>query len=180
MRRLVVVLVLAAVLLLVLYFAGGSLEGVRQQVPLTEWTCSPKPCASPQGFEADVSDIQAPPGRVTMLVTLRNKTVGGLEATPYRRTSPADFRLSGSDAVSRAPVFAADCPDWGEVRVQRGATAGPFRLCFESPLLGLHGAALLWYPDVGFLSRQISIPLDAASQASLPAGGKRLYVGWLG
>lgn len=160
LRRLLFVLVMTTVLLVVLYVAGGSVEGVRQQIPLMESPCSPQPCAAPQGFEADLSQIQTANGRVTMLVTLHNKTVrGGLETVSYRHTSTADFRLSGSDAVTRAPVFSADCPDWGEVRVQRGAAAGPLKLCFESPRLGLQGAALLWDPDVGLFTRRVSIPL---------------------
>ena len=160
LRRLLLVLVLGALLLAALYLGGGSLEGVRQSIPLTESACSPQPCTAPGGFEADLSQIESSGGRVSMLVTLRNRTVGGgLEAVSYRHTSPADFRLSGSDGLDRAPVFSGDCPDWGEVRVQRGASAGPFRLCFESPLLGLHGAALLWDPDVGIFSRRVSITL---------------------
>lgn len=159
LSRLLLVVLLAAVLVVIIYIAGGSLEALRQEIPFVESPCSPKPCAAPQGFETDVGAIQTETGRVTMQVTLRNNTKGGFEAVSYRHTSPADFRLSGSDAISRAPVFAADCPNWGEVRVERGATVGPERLCFESPMLGLHGAALTWEPDLGVFTHKVLINL---------------------
>ena len=158
--RLLLVVVLGAVLLVILYAGGVSLEGLRQQIPFIESPCSPKPCAAPQGFEADVGAIQADASRVTMQVTLRNNTTrGGFEAVSYRHTSPADFRLSGSDGISRLPVFSADCPDWGEVRVERGATAGPEKLCFQSPTLGLHGAAVVWEPELGVFTHRVLINL---------------------
>jgi hypothetical protein len=96
---------------------------------------------------------------VSMDLTLRNKTRSGLEAVSYRHTSPADFLLSGTDGVDRAPVFNSDCPNWGEVRVERGQSAGPLRLCFQAPRLGLAGAVLLWDPDVGIFSYRVSMQL---------------------
>jgi hypothetical protein len=157
--RLLVVVVLALVLIGVLIFAGGSLQGTRQLVPFAQSGCAPSPCASPQGFEADVSNLQSGTGLVSVDITLRNKTTGGFEAVSYRHTSPADFELNGTDGVDRRPIFNSDCPDWGEVQVQRGATVGPLRLCFEPPRHGLQGAVLLWDPDVGLFSHRVSIPI---------------------
>jgi hypothetical protein len=160
LSRLLVVVLLGLVLVAVLYFAAGSVEGVRQSIPLTQSPCSPHPCASPQGFEADVSNVQSAGGRVSLDVTLRNNTVGGgLEAVSYRHTSPSDFQLSGTDGVDRSPVFDPSCPNWGDVRVERRAQRGPFKLCFEAPREGLPGAVLLWDPDVGLFSHRVSIQL---------------------
>jgi hypothetical protein len=160
--RLVVVIALALVMVAVFLIAGrtGSLQDIRTQLPLVQGSCAPSPCAAPQGFEADVSNIQSVSGLVTADITLRNKTSGGLGAVSYRHTSPADFVLNGTDGVDRVPVFSADCPNWGEVRVQRGQSVGPIRLCFEAPRFGLQGAVLLWDPDVGLFSHRVSIPLS--------------------
>jgi hypothetical protein len=156
--RLLTVVVLALVLIGVLILSAGSFQGVRPQNPFAQ-SCAPSPCASAQGFEADISNLQTGTGLVSVDVTLRNRTTGGFEAVSYRHTSPAEFQLNGTDGVDRAPIFNSDCPDWGEVRVERGATAGPFRLCFEPPRVGLQGTVLLWDPDVGLFSHRISIPI---------------------
>lgn len=157
--RLLVVVVLALVLIGVLVLAGGSVQGFRQQIPFAQSACAPSPCTTVQGFEADVSNLQTGTGLVSVDLTLRNKTAGGFEAVSYRHTSPADFQLNGTDGVDRAPIFNSDCPDWGVVQVQRGATAGPLRLCFEPPRVGLQGTVLLWDPDVGLFSHRVSIPI---------------------
>lgn len=159
--RLLVVLALGLVMVAVFLIAGrtGSLQGIRTQLPFAQGSCAPSPCVAPQGFEADVSNIQVASDLVTLDLTLRNKTVGGLEAVSYRHTSPADFQLSGTDGVDRAPLFNADCPDWGEARVNRGQSAGPLRLCFQPPREGLAGAVLLWNPDVGIFSYRVSMQL---------------------
>jgi hypothetical protein len=159
--RLLLVVVLGLILVVVVGLANrsGALPGIPTQIPLVQSSCAPSPCASLQGFEADVSNVQAGPGAVTVDITLRNKSAGPFEAVSYRHTSPADFQLSATDGVDRSPVFSADCPDWGQVRVQRRATAGPLRLCFEPPRQGLQGAVLLWSPDVGLFSRRMTIPI---------------------
>ena len=99
------------------------------------------------------------------LTDWRGKTLASvrktiLEAASYRHTSPADFQLNGTDGVDRSPIFRLDCPDWSEVRVPRGATAGPYKLCFDPPRQGLQGAVLLWNPDVGLFSHRVSIHLS--------------------
>jgi hypothetical protein len=159
--RLVLVVALGLILVSVVLLANrtGALQGVRAQVPFADSACAPGPCVSEQGFEVDVSNIQTTPTLLTLQVTLRNKTSGGLETVSYRHTRPVEFVLSPTDGVDRAPVFNGDCPDWGEVRVQRGETMGPLPLCFEPPRLGLQGAVLLWDPDVGLFSHRVSIPL---------------------
>ena len=161
LNRLALVVALGSILVAVLLVGNraGSLQGVRAQIPFADAGCAPSPCAAPQGFEADVSNIQATSTLVTLDVTLRNRTTGGLEAVSYRHTSPADFLLSPSDGVDRPPVFNDGCPNWGEVRVERGQSMGPVPLCFEPPRLGLQGAVLLWDPDVGLFSHRVSIPV---------------------
>jgi hypothetical protein len=159
--RLLVVLLFGVIVFGIVYLAAGSVEGVRQSIPFYQADCAPRPCAAPQGFEADISNLQVGSGAVTMDVTLRNKTTKTLfEATSYRHASPADFQLSGTDGVDRSPIFRLDCLDWGEVRVPRRATAGPLKLCFDPPRQGLQGAVLLWNPDVGLFSHRVSIHLS--------------------
>ena len=160
--RLLTVVVLGLVLVLVVFLASGNgptFQGLKTDIPFAQTACAPTPCAAPQGFEADVSNVQAGPDLVTLDVTLRNKSAGTFEAVSYRHTSPVDFQLNGTDGVDRAPLFNTDCPDWGDVRVDRNATAGPLRLCFQPPRDGLEGAVLLWSPDVGLFSHRVSIPL---------------------
>jgi hypothetical protein len=161
MERLALVVALGLVLVVVLLIGNrtGSLQGVRAQIPFADAGCAPSPCAAPQGFEADVSNIQPTSTLLSMDITLRNRTSGGLEAVSYRHTKPSEFVLSPTDGVDRAPVFNSDCPNWDEVRVERGQTMGPMPLCFEPPRLGLQGAVLLWNPDVGLFSHRVSIPL---------------------
>lgn len=160
--RLMLVVALGLIMVAVFLLAArtGSLQGLGTAVPFAQGACAPAPCASPQGFEADVSNIQSDAsGLVTADITLRNKTSGGLEAVSYRHTSPAEFELNGTDGVDRPPVFNENCPDWGEVRVERGQSVGPLRLCFQPPRQGLQGAVLLWDPDVGLFSHRVSIQL---------------------
>jgi hypothetical protein len=159
--RLLVVLFFGLLVFGIVYLAAGSVEGVRQSIPFYQADCAPRPCAAPQGFEADLSNVRISSGAVTMDVTLRNKTTKTiLEATSYRHTSPSDFQLSGTDGVDRSPIFRLDCPDWGEVRVARGATSGPLKLCFDPPRQGLPGSVVLWNPDVGLFTHRVSIHLS--------------------
>jgi hypothetical protein len=156
--RLLIVVLLGLLLVGILFAGAGSLEGVKQSIPFYQAPCAPSPCAAPQGFEADISNLQTAGGVVSMDLTLRNKTAKTpFEAVSYRHTSPSDFQLSGTDGVDRSPIFQLDCPNWGDVRVPRGATQGPVRLCFQPPREGTQGAVLLWKPDVGVFSRRISI-----------------------
>jgi|GraSoiStandDraft_30_1057271.scaffolds.fasta_scaffold671836_2 hypothetical protein len=158
--RLLVVIFFGLLVFGIVYLAAGSVEGVRQSIPFYQAECAPRPCASPQGFEADISNVQVASGAVTMDITLRNKTTKTiLEAASYRHTSPADFQLNGTDGVDRSPISRLDCPDWGEVRVPRGGTAGPYKLCFDPPRQGLQGAVVLWNPDVGLFTHRVSIHL---------------------
>src|ERR1700716_2249547 len=158
--RLLVVIFFGLLVFGIVYLAAGSVEGVRQSIPFYQAECAPRPCASPQGFEADISNVQVASGAVTMDITLRNKTTKTiLEAASYRHTSPADFQLNGTDGVDRSPISRLDCPDWREVRVPRGGTAGPYKLCFDPPRQGLQGAVVLWNPDVGLFTHRVSIHL---------------------
>ena len=120
--------------------------------------CSPSPCGAPAGFEVDVTGTQVKTGYVMVTVVLRNHTKPQLfEAVSYRHTSPADFSLRAGGRTLR-PVFNADCPDWPEVDVQRGATSGPQTLCFAVATTA--GADLVWNPDLGFLAEPVSIALQ--------------------
>src|SRR3982074_2350439 len=121
--RLLVVLFFGVIVFGIVYLSAGSVEGVRQSIPFYQADCAPRPCAAPQGFEADISNVQVASGAVSMEVTLRNKTTKTLlEAASYRHTSPADFQLSGTDGVDRSPISRLDCPDWGDVLGPRGGT----------------------------------------------------------
>lgn len=94
-------------------------------------------------------------------MSFKNSTQpGGFEAVSYRHTTPADFSLSGGDGRKRAPIVDASCPSWPELRVERGGTAGPVRLCFAAPAAGLRGALLVWTPDTGIFPVTGTVPLD--------------------
>lgn len=120
--------------------------------------CAPSPCGAPAGFEVDVTGTQVRTGYVLVTVVLRNHTTPQLfEATSSRHTSPADFNLRARGQTLR-PVFNADCPDWPEVHVQRGAASGPEPLCFA--VAATAGADLVWNPDLGFIGEPVSIALQ--------------------
>jgi hypothetical protein len=119
--------------------------------------CAPSPCGAPAGFEVDVIAVQPQADHIALTVVFRNHTKSQLfEAVSYRHTSPADFVLRAG-RVELQPVFNADCPNWPELDVPRGATSAPRTLCFDvsSP----SGAVLVWNPDLGFISEPVSIAL---------------------
>jgi hypothetical protein len=120
--------------------------------------CAPSPCGAPNGFEVDVTAVQAQGDHIALTVVFRNHTQPQLfEAVSYRHTSPADFRLrSGGHELS--PTFNAQCPDWPELDVNRGATSGPRQLCFA--VTSSDKAVLVWNPDLGVIPKPVSIPLS--------------------
>lgn len=100
-------------------------------------------------------------GLLTMQVSFRNgtKPQSG-ETTSVRHTSPADFFLIVRDRGPRQrPVFNDQCPDWPELKIERGASAGPEPLCFQAPPAGEH-ISLVWSPDLGFFFDEVDIPLN--------------------
>ena len=122
--------------------------------------CSPRPCAAPSGFEADLSTIEVRDGQVSFLVAFKNRTQSTpFEAVSYRHTSPADFQLRSSAGVQQGPTFNSACPQWPELKIERGASAGPERLCFKEPSGGMAGAVVVWSPDLGLLFDDVRIPL---------------------
>lgn len=121
--------------------------------------CTPKPCAAPHGFGAYVSAVRVSGGQVRMAVNFINHPhAEGF--TDYNHTSPADFWLRSGSAGPAAPVFNSDCPNWGELRIKIGSSAGPVPLCFSVPAAGMTGAQLAWGPDLGFLFDEVRIPLN--------------------
>ena len=107
--RLALVVALGLVLVVVLLVGNraGALQGVRAQIPFADAACAPSPCVAEQGFQAGVSNIQTTSALVTLTLTLRNKTTGGLDAVSYRHTRPSEFVLSPTDGVDRARFFTA-------------------------------------------------------------------------
>ena len=119
--------------------------------------CAPSPCGAPAGFEVDVTAVEMKPGHLALTVLFRNHTQPQLlEAVSYRHTSPADFTLRANGETLR-PAFSADCPNWPDVNVQRGATSAPRPLCF--PIGSSAGTVLVWNPDLGVVSEPVSIAL---------------------
>ncbi len=130
--------------------------------------CAPKPCTDIGGFELYVRDITIGPGRLTMNVSFTNHTPGGgLEAVSYRHTSPADFAVNvKASRNNNRPVFGAECPQWEEPRIERGASSGADRLCFEGSFANtLSSLELTWTPDTGVFPVTGSVPLGPASSA---------------
>jgi hypothetical protein len=120
--------------------------------------CAPSPCGAPAGFEVDVTSVETRGDHIAVSVVFRNHTRPQLmEAVSYRHTSPADFTLHAGAQVYR-PIFNVDCPNWPEVDVQRGATSSSRTLCFATATPD--GAALVWNPDLGFISEPVSIALQ--------------------
>ena len=161
MKRLILIVPLVVVVIGLAVYAGASLE--RRGNPSGQASsdanerCTPSPCGAPAGFEVDVTGTQVTSGYLVVTVMFRNHTKPQLfEAVSYRHTSPADFSLSAGGKTLH-PVFNTACTNWPEVKVQRGATAGPEALCFAvaSPA----GADLVWSPDLGFVSEPVSMAL---------------------
>ncbi|MDQ6691620.1 MAG: hypothetical protein M3Z13_02525 [Candidatus Dormibacteraeota bacterium] len=119
--------------------------------------CSPSPCAAPHGFEADISNLVVAGGRLSMNVTFHNRTSNRNRAVSFNHTSPADFQLRMRTRQQLKPIFDNECPQWSELRIARGADAGPETLCFQAT--SLSGAQLVWSPDLGLLFDDVRIPL---------------------
>jgi hypothetical protein len=119
--------------------------------------CSAQPCAAPKGFEIEVTNIRAAAGITSFDVSFKNHTAADLGTTSFRLTSPRDFQLRLKDGRQVPPAFSAGCPDWGELHVERGGSAGPVRLCFRAPSPA--GARVVWGPDLGWRFDDVQIPL---------------------
>ena len=136
--------------------------GARRPGGASAPVCAPKPCTEIGGLELYVRDISISPGRLTMNVSVTNHTPGGgLEAVSYRHTSPADFAVNAiSSRSNNRPVFGAQCPRWAE-QIERGASSGPDRLCFEGVDFAytLSSLELTWTPDTGVFPVTGSVPL---------------------
>ena len=133
----------------------GSLQSATGSgVPLA---CSPQPCTAPKGFEIDIANIQSAAGTTSFEVSFKNHTAADLGTTSFRPTSPRDFQLRLKDGRQLQPKFGAGCPDWGELHVERGGSAGPVLLCFRAPSPA--GAVVIWGPDLGLLFDDVQIPL---------------------
>lgn len=133
----------------------GNPSGQSSQNPNER--CAPSPCGAPAGFEVDVTAVQTESNDLALTVVFRNHTQPQVfEAVSYRHTSPADFTLRAGGQTLR-PVFTADCPNWPEVDVNRGATSTPRQLCFA--VASPSGTTLVWDPDLGFVSEPVSIAL---------------------
>lgn len=122
--------------------------------------CSPRPCAVPNGFGIYVTALQTQNGLLTMQVRFHNGTRAQTgEATSLRHTSPADFFLIVRDGGRERPLFNDQCPDWPELKVARGADAGPEPICFKAPQPGQQ-VSLGWSPDLGVFFDEVDIPLQ--------------------
>lgn len=156
-----VVLALGAIVLVAAAYAALSLRPQENASGQTSsdpnQRCSPRPCGAPKGFEVDVGSIDVGSGRLVLTVSFRNHTLPQtFEAVSYRHTSPADFSLRVGGKTYQ-PVFDAQCPNWPELDVQRGATSPERTLCFA--VSSAAGATLVWNPDLGAISQPVSIPL---------------------
>jgi hypothetical protein len=136
---------------------GPTLRGRLQPASTVSEACSPRPCAAPKGFEIDISDVRSAAGITSFQASFKNHTASDFGATSFRPTSPRDFQLRLKDRVEVPPSFSADCPDWGELHVERGSSAGPAKVCFQTPTAA--GASVVWSPDLGILFREVRIPL---------------------
>lgn len=120
--------------------------------------CTPSPCGAPAGFEVDVTSMHATPDYIALTLVFRNHTQPQLfEAVSYRHTTPADFTLRAGGRTLQ-PVFNSQCPNWPEIKVQRGSASAPQALCFA--VASPRGAVLVWNPDLGFIPESVSIPLQ--------------------
>ncbi|MGH7903376.1 MAG: hypothetical protein ACREPA_04510 [Candidatus Dormibacteraceae bacterium] len=147
-------MVLAGAVLAVLATQGPSSTGSAAT------PCAPQPCAAPSHFQAVFAHMAVRGSLVSMTVTFHNRgDAGPLSANDYNHTSPADFALVGADHVSRPEVFPAGCPNWGELRIKYGTSAGPERLCFRAPPGRLSADKIVWSPDLGLLFNSVTIPI---------------------
>jgi hypothetical protein len=141
---------------LVLIAGGIAFEmfDVAEQVGKSnEQPCSPKPCAAPYGFALYISDVQPAGGRVTMQVSFTNNS-------DFTHTNPRDFQLRDAGGNQHPAVFTPGCPDWGDLQVARGASAGPRKICFTAPADGIRGADIIWSPDLGLFFDDVQVALD--------------------
>jgi hypothetical protein len=160
-RRWLVIGLAAGACLVIGILAAGSLRQFGQAVTAPPQPCSPHPCAAPHGFEVAISGITTTNGIVRLQVTFHNNTkADAFDAVSYNHTSPADFQLRSAAGQQRPAAFSGQCSDWGELRMERGASAGPKALCFPAPAGGLTGAQLIWSPDLGLLFDDVQIPLN--------------------
>jgi hypothetical protein len=160
-RRWLVIGIAVGACLVIGILAAGSLRQLGQAVTASPQPCSPHPCAAPHGFEVVISNIATVNGVVRLQVTFHNNTKAeAFDAVSYNHTSPADFQLRSAAGQQRPAAFSGQCPDWGELRMEHGASAGPKPICFAAPPGGLKGALLVWSPDLGLLFDDVQIPLD--------------------
>jgi hypothetical protein len=158
-RRWILLGAFVAACLVVATVAVGGVGRIDGAVAGTPAPCAPWPCAAPHGFEADITGVATENGRLVLHLMFTNHTKPDtFEYVPYRHTSPADFQLRTADGHQEPPTFSVDCPDWHELRIQRGARAGPLILCFKAP--ATRRAQLIWSPDLGFLFDDVQIALD--------------------
>ncbi|HKC20408.1 MAG TPA: hypothetical protein VKE27_12355 [Candidatus Dormibacteraeota bacterium] len=155
------VLALGAIVLAVAAYAALSLvpheNASGQSSSDPNQRCSPSPCGAPKGFEVDVNSIDVSSGALILTVSFHNHTSRQtFESVSFRHTSPADFRLRAGGKTYQ-PVFNAQCPNWPELDVQRGATSPARTLCFAVATAA--GGTLVWDPDLGVVSQPVSIPL---------------------
>jgi hypothetical protein len=136
---------------------GPTLRGSLQPASNVSEACSPKPCAAPKGFEIDISEVQSAAGITSFRASFKNRTAADLGTTSFRPTSPRDFQLRLKDRRQLPPTFSGDCPDWGELHVERGAAVGPVKLCFQTSSAA--GTFVVWGPDLGILFDDVRIPL---------------------
>jgi hypothetical protein len=136
---------------------GPTLRGRLQQPTIVSEMCSPQPCAAPKGFEVDISDVHSAAGMTSLQARFKNRTAADLGTTNYRPTSPRDFELRLKDGSRLLPVLTAGCPDWGELHVERGGSAGPVKVCFGTTSTA--GASVVWSPDLGLFFDEVRIPL---------------------
>ena len=125
--------------------SGGS-------TPAPAPACSPQPCASIQGYDVWVADVQVTTGSVRMTVSFRN-------ASSSTHADPSDFVLVEANGRADKPAYnSSTCPHWPRTEFANGARRGPFPLCFQPANVAapLH---LRWEPDFGFSAVSAEIRL---------------------
>lgn len=158
-RRFLALLLIGALLLLLAVLASLGLRRVGRSATPPDRPCSPRPCAAPHGFQVYLTSVQLSGGVLMMAVRFKNQTTSGFEGVSYRHTSPADFQLRAGDGNQSPPQFSSLCPRWPQLRVERGASAGPVPLCFPAPAGDYRDSQVIWSPDLGLLFDDIQIPL---------------------
>lgn len=107
-----------------------------------------------------MGNVQRSPAGLTLEVSFRNRTSGGLfEAVSYRHSNTRDFVLLTSAGARIQPAFGPGCPQWEEARIERGSSAGPDRLCFDVAGDTTKGTELDWSPDTGLFGASGTVPL---------------------